>query len=86
MGDDADGGTPDGTPDGISDTDTGTGTGDSAPATPAAGYDGARDDDCAIHFHFPIDIQVIGGVDSGVVDAVVARVFDELRRELERSA
>jgi hypothetical protein len=52
----------------------------------AVGDAGSRDDGGTIHFHFPIDIQVVGGVDSDVVDAVVARVFDELRRELERSA
>lgn len=82
MGGDARDATGDGTPDTV---DAGT-----ADARQAAGDDGWRGDggrgDGVIHFHFPIDIQVVGGVDSGVVDAVVARVFDELRRELERSA
>lgn len=44
------------------------------------------DPDGAIHFHFPIDIQLVGGSDGDLVDQVVTRVFDELRRELERQA
>jgi hypothetical protein len=44
------------------------------------------DEDDAIHFHFPIDIQLVGGSDGELVDQVVTRVFDELRRELERQA
>jgi hypothetical protein len=46
---------------------------------------GGHGDD-AIHFHFPIDIQVVGGADDDLIDQVVERVFDELRRELERRA
>lgn len=37
-----------------------------------------------IHFHFPIDIRLVSGSDDDLVDQVVERVFDELRRELER--
>jgi hypothetical protein len=42
--------------------------------------------DGAIHFHFPIDIHVVGGNDDELADQVVERVFEELRRELERRA
>lgn len=43
-----------------------------------------EDQSGGIHFHFPIDIRLAGGAGDDLVDQVVERVFDELRRELER--
>ena len=60
--------------------------GERGPVSPDVSSSGEVGDDGTIHFHFPIDVQIVGGVDGDVVDTVVARVFDELRRELERSA
>jgi hypothetical protein len=39
-------------------------------------------DDREVHYYFPIEVEVIGSADAGVVDAVAARVFDELQREM----
>jgi hypothetical protein len=47
---------------------------------------GGSDDVDEIHFHFPIDIRVVGGDDDALADRVVDRVFAELLRELERRA
>jgi hypothetical protein len=53
---------------------------------PGRGDEADQGDDQSggIHFHFPIDIRLVGGSDDDLVDQVVERVFDELRRELER--
>jgi hypothetical protein len=61
------------------------GAGPSAGTGPGTDASGDQGDD-AIHFHFPIDIQVIGRADDDLIDQVVGRVFDELRSELERRA
>jgi hypothetical protein len=50
------------------------------------GEDQAGEQSGGIHFHFPIDIRLVGGSDDDLVDQVVERIFDELRRELERRA
>ncbi|GAB3918268.1 hypothetical protein GCM10011575_34860 [Microlunatus endophyticus] len=50
------------------------------------GEDQAGEQVGGIHFHFPIDIRLVDGSDGDLVDQVVERVFDELRRELERRA
>lgn len=35
-----------------------------------------------VHYWFPVEIEVVGGVDPELADAIVDRVFDELQREL----
>ena len=35
-----------------------------------------------VHYWFPVEIEVVGAVDDSVADLVVARVFDELQREM----
>lgn len=35
-----------------------------------------------VHYWFPVEIEVIGSVDAGTADAIVARVYEELGREL----
>jgi hypothetical protein len=35
-----------------------------------------------VHYHFPVEIEVVGAVDDAVVAQVARRVFAELDREL----
>lgn len=35
-----------------------------------------------VHYWFPVEIEVIGQLDPAAADAVVARVYEELSREL----
>ncbi|WP_026531487.1 hypothetical protein [Arthrobacter sp. H41] len=35
-----------------------------------------------VHYWFPVEIEVVGNLDPGVADAIVARVYEELEREL----
>ncbi len=35
-----------------------------------------------VHYWFPVEIEVVGAADPELADALVARVFEELRREL----
>lgn len=57
---------------------------DSLADASGAASDAAPGADTTIHLHFPIDVQIVGGAGDDIVDQVVAQVFDELRRELER--
>lgn len=34
------------------------------------------------HYHFPVEIEVVGAVDGDLVDQVVAQVYEGLAREL----
>lgn len=42
--------------------------------------DGSGDRD--VHYYFPIEVEVVGASDPDILDAVVARVFEELQREM----
>jgi hypothetical protein len=58
-----------------------------SPVTGAAEPDPAADradgpGDREVHYYFPIDVEVVGSSDPGVIEAVVARVFEELQREM----
>lgn len=35
-----------------------------------------------VHYWFPVEIEVVGALDPEVADGIVARVYEELRREL----
>ncbi|HEY9291851.1 MAG TPA: hypothetical protein VIP98_11275 [Microlunatus sp.] len=62
------------------------GAGSTDDGRSGTGLDEVEDRDGSVHFHFPIDIRLVAGADDDLVDRVVTRVFDELRRELERRA
>lgn len=51
-----------------------------ADLVPAAGG-GSREGPTEVHYWFPVQVEVVG-LDDATADAVVARVFDELGREL----
>lgn len=39
-----------------------------------------------VHYWFPVEIEVVGQLDPAAADAVVARVYEELSRELSSRA
>jgi hypothetical protein len=52
---------------------------------PAAGSEALVSGDggeVVVNYHFPVEIEVVGAVDDGVVARVVEAVFTELDREL----
>ncbi len=61
------------------------GTARLAPSPPPGPQDGSQEPAAEVeevHYWFPVEIEVVGAADPELADAIVARVFEELRREL----
>jgi hypothetical protein len=61
----------------------------SAPATAPLRAPGSSDEggprtteEAEVHFHFPVTVEIIGVVDPGLEERIVAQVFQELNDEL----
>lgn len=49
---------------------------------PAAGPSSPVGEGAAVHYYFPVEIEVVGDADDALVQRVVSEVFAQLDREL----